>query len=301
MNTELIRHRILEQYEAFSPTEKRVADYLLYARGDELPSSGEIARELYVSEATLTRFAKRCGFHGFRELRYSFPDTPVPSSAPLPDPSTGRVENAYQSLLERTFSSIDGKAVERIAQMLPQADKILICGIGHSGISALEYRMRLLRIGLNVEASNESHMLRIMASLLTENSMLIALSVSGTTKEIVQALQIARSKGSATVLITAAQNPAGEEYCNEILRTGSIRNLTSGIIVSPQLPLLFVFDLLYSRLISNNYSTAMTAHGATLTALGIKPPPEEARHHAQERSDKTESTGKEDSHESSRH
>ena len=301
MNTELIRHRILEQYEAFSPTERRVADYLLYARGDELPSSGEIARELYVSEAALTRFAKRCGFHGFRELRYSFPDTPVPSSTPQPDPSTGRVENVYQSLLERTFASIDEEAVRRVARMLPQADKILICGIGHSGISALEYRMRLLRIGLNTEVSNESHMLRIMASLLTENSLLLALSVSGRTKEIVQALQIARSKGSATVLITAAENPAGEKYCDEILRTGSIRNLTSGIVVSPQLPLLFIFDLLYSQLISNDYSTAMTAHGATLTALGIKPPSEGAMRYPQEKNENDETFSKEDSYGSSRH
>lgn len=281
MNTDLIRHRIREQYENFSPTERRVADYLLYYRGNELPSSGVIARELFISEAALTRFAKRCGFHGFRELRFSYPEPAVSKNTPLHDPEMGRVENAYRYLLERTSASVDEKAVRRVAGYISRAEKTLICGIGYSGISALEYRMRLLRIGLSAEAANESHMLRIMASLLSENSLLIALSVSGTTKEILQALKIAQSKGAKTVLITASHDADGIG-CDEILHAGTIRNLSSGIIVSPQLPLLYILDLLYSHLISENYSSAMSAHSATLSALGLKASADAARHHRPE-------------------
>lgn len=285
MNTELIRQRIREHYEDFTPTERRVADYLLFFRDSELPSTTQISQELFVSEATMTRFAKRCGFHGFREMRFSFFDSPRLSDAPLPDPAASRIENSYQYLMERTISSVDEQAVRRVTGYLQKADTVLVCGIGYSGISAMEYQLRLLRIGLRVEAANESHLLRIMASLLSENSVMIALSVGGSTKEIVQALKIARGKRAKIVLVTSSQKPDGAEYCDEILHTGSIRDLNSGITVSPQLPLLFVLDLLYAQLLSDNFTTAMSAHSATLSALGIRSLPDQAKHHRKDGSE----------------
>lgn len=270
MQNDLIRQRIREQYEEFSTAERRAADYVLYYDGDELPSSGVIAKELFISEAALTRFAKRCGFHGFRELRFSFISIPHVKPETKSDPATERIVNSYGSLIGRTFDVIDETLLSQIAAKMLAADKILICGLGHSGIAALEYRMRLLRIGLPAEVAREGHMIRIMSSLMTEKSLLIALSISGNTKEITQALKIAKSKAAETVLVTAAKDPEGAANSNIILHTGTVRNLAAGIAVSPQLPLLIVFDLLYAELIHQNYQNAMSAHSATLSALGVK-------------------------------
>lgn len=270
MQNDLIRQRIREQYEEFSAAERRAADYVLYYDGDELPSSGAIAKELFISEAALTRFAKRCGFHGFRELRFSYISLPHEKPEMKPDSKTGRMANSYRTLIERAFTAIDEGLVRQIAAKTITADKILICGLGHSGIAAMEYRMRLLRIGLPAEMATEGHMIRIMSSLMTEKSLLIALSISGSTKEIIQALKIAGSKGAETIMITAAKEPEGASYCNTVLHTGTIRNLATGIAVSPQLPLLIAFDLLYAQLIRENYQAAMSAHSATLSALGVK-------------------------------
>ena len=176
-----------------------------------------------------------------------------------PDSQTGRMANSYRTLIERAFTAIDEGLVRQIAAKTITADKILICGLGHSGIAAMEYRMRLLRIGLPAEMATEGHMIRIMSSLMTEKSLLIALSISGSTKEIIQALKIA-----------GAKEPEGASYCNTVLHSGTIRNLATGIAVSPQLPLLIAFDLLYAQLIRENYQAAMSAHSATLSALGVK-------------------------------
>lgn len=59
-------------YSTFTATEKEVAKYFLKGTVPEDFSLKSIAVELAVSEATLVRFAKKCGFKGFREFIYQY-------------------------------------------------------------------------------------------------------------------------------------------------------------------------------------------------------------------------------------
>lgn len=268
MKIHWIKQQIQERYSELTPVERRIADYILTWNEEELPPARKIAAESYVSEAALTRFAKRCGYRGFREFGYSF----YSSAKGQDDQETGAasawVGAAYQTLIEKTLAVTEESQLEELVSQMRQSRRLLVCGIGSSGIAAREYRLRLLRLGFNVEGADESHLMRIMASLTNSDSMLMALSISGNTRETAGALKIAWERGAYTVLITAADKPLGGEYCRKILRIGSLTNLDSGMAVSPQIPLLVAFDLIYACLLREDYVRWTSIHSATLKALG---------------------------------
>lgn len=59
---------IESNYENFTALEKNIADFFMKNEEKMDFSAKEIAKHLFVSEASLSRFAKKCGFRGYRDL-----------------------------------------------------------------------------------------------------------------------------------------------------------------------------------------------------------------------------------------
>ena len=62
-------------YSKLTPLEKRIADYFINQVNDENLSSKAVSQRLYVSEASLPRFAKKIGFKGYRQFVYVYQDS----------------------------------------------------------------------------------------------------------------------------------------------------------------------------------------------------------------------------------
>ena len=59
---------IESNYENFTALEKNIADFFMKNEEKMDFSAKEIAKHLFVSEASLSRFAKKCGFRGYENL-----------------------------------------------------------------------------------------------------------------------------------------------------------------------------------------------------------------------------------------
>ena len=68
-------------YEKYTETERYIADYFLKQARPERLSAELVSKELSVSVASLSRFAKKCGFGGYREFTYEFRNSYVEKSA----------------------------------------------------------------------------------------------------------------------------------------------------------------------------------------------------------------------------
>lgn len=73
-------------------------------------SVNHIAELLYTSKATLTRFAQKCGYHGYKEFIYQYEETFVEKQEKITG-NTRMVLNAYQELLNKTYSLVDESQV----------------------------------------------------------------------------------------------------------------------------------------------------------------------------------------------
>ena len=68
----MVCDNILKGYQDLTAVEKNVADYFLENEEQVDFSSRHVASMLFVSEATLSRFAQKVGYTGYRKFIYDY-------------------------------------------------------------------------------------------------------------------------------------------------------------------------------------------------------------------------------------
>ena len=258
-------------YNDMTNTEKIIAHYFINnAKEDEDLSASNIAEKLHVSEASLTRFSKKCGYLGDREFVYAY-KTNLSKELHFQDQVTKRVLADYDQILKKTYSLIDEQQIKRIVQLVTQAEKVYFYGIVSSGLTALELKSRFMRLGLNCDAFVEPDMMKMNSALLDEKSVVIALSISSNSPAIYSALEQAYQNKAKTVLFTANKNESFDDVCTEVVSVATRKNLNYGNKISPQFPLLVMIDILYSYLLELDDNSSKKRFTSTLEALNKKP------------------------------
>ncbi len=260
---------IEDRYSTLTSMEQRIADYFLnnsFAEGEDL-SARTVAATLYVSEAALSRFAKKCGYKGYREFIFDYRrDKEKDYAKEHLSRITRRVRDTYDMLMEENFRHLDETVIRHAVTLLEGANRVVVCGMGSSGYAALELQMRFMCLGMDITAITDSQMIRIATSLAQPDTLLIALTLSGQTPEILQAISQASQKGAKSLLITSDKKVKGKELCDEIIYVTATPDQAGGTDVSPQFPILVIADILYSYYMESekahkmaNYRTAKTA------------------------------------------
>ena len=113
-----------------------IADYFLNGVENYELSSKDVSKKLFVSEASLSRFAKKLGFSGYREFQFAYKQK-LPSSKEL-DFLTKQVLNSYQKTLEKTYSLINNDQMIRVAMMLDEYERVYVYGIASSAVVAMK-------------------------------------------------------------------------------------------------------------------------------------------------------------------
>lgn len=253
-------------YDRFTVVEKNIADFFIQNKERIDLSSKAIADRLYVSEASLSRFAQKCGYRGYREFMYQYEVTFIED----PESMTGNtrmVLNIYQELLHKTYRLLDEEQIGRIAQYLGNAKRVVVCGKGSSGHAAAEMEMRFMRIGVQIDSLQDSDLIRMQAIFQDQNSLVIGISISGETEEVLYLLREASKRGAKTVLITAQNVDRFFEYCTEVVQMPSLQHLNQGNVISPQFPILLMLDIIYSCYAGQDQRKKERLHGRTLEAL----------------------------------
>ena len=253
-------------YEKFTTVEKSIADFFIQNHERVDLSSKAMADRLYVSEASLSRFAQKCGYRGYREFVYQYEMTFVENRESMTG-NTRMILNAYQELLNKTYSLIDEEQIARIGKYLGQAERVTVCGRGSSGYAAAEMELRFMRIGVNIDSIQDSDRMRMQAVFQDKRSLVFGISVSGETEPVLYLLREARRRGAKTVLITAESPERFREICTEVLRMPSLRYLNQGNVISPQFPILLMLYILYSYYAAQDKGKKELLHDDTLRAL----------------------------------
>lgn len=214
----------------------------------------------------MSRFAKKCGYHGYREFVYEYEESFVEKQESI----TGNIRmvlNAYQELLNKTYNLVNEGQIARISRYLNQAERVITCGKGSSGLAAREMELRFMRIGVDIDSLVESDLIRMQAVFLDKRSLVFALSISGEKEDILYLLQEAHTRGARTVLITANNNHNYNKFCDEALLIPSLKHLNHGKLISPQFPILVMVDIIYSYYVEQDKYQKEILHDYTLRAL----------------------------------
>jgi RpiR family carbohydrate utilization transcriptional regulator len=211
-----ILSQIKDAYAGLRPAERRVADVV---RADVVfsvdASNAEIARRAEVSEPTVTRFCRAIGCDGVRDFKLKLaqsvvvgrlylnleqPPAPPDNVSPMWNAVFGEARNAL-SAVER---QVDPNGVVRAAEMIATAHQVVVFGLGGSSTAlAQETQYRLFRYGVVISAHADPYIMRMTASTLKPKDLVIAISATGRTRELLEAVEVAKHYGASIVGITA--------------------------------------------------------------------------------------------------
>lgn len=254
------------KYDSFTQVEKNIADFFLQNREKIDFSAKNIAEKLYVSEASLSRFAKKCGFHGYREFIYQYEESIIEGKKPVKS-NTRAVLSIYQELLNKTYSLMDEVQIRRVIHYLNESDRVIVCGKGSSGLAASEMEVRFMRIGVNIDSLRDSDRMRMQAVFVDKYNVVFGISISAETEEVMYILKESYKRGAKTILLTANNKDSFKEFCHEVLLVPSLKYLNYGNVISPQFPVLLMLDILYYYYVNQDKNARSTLHDHTLRAL----------------------------------
>ncbi|HEU7037664.1 TPA: MurR/RpiR family transcriptional regulator, partial [Streptococcus pneumoniae] len=205
-------------------------------------TSSEIVSKVKVGEGTLNRFCKKIGYSGFQELKLKMTKDilELESQKMSSDTFIDEIKNNYLSIVESTRKLIDGRQIELAIKLIREANQILMIGVGSSGNAAREFESSLLRIGIISKTVIDTHFQLMHTALLKDNDLIIAFSLSGSTKEVEETLLNAKRKNVKIISITnySSRNIAKLSDCvlltskkESYLEGGSLMAKTSQLFI----------------------------------------------------------------------
>ena len=262
-------------YDEMGKAEKRIADWLMENPGEILPLSIiDLAEKCGCSEATIVRFSKRLGFSGYQELKISLAQenntTTVSTNITVDDSPKeiyDKVCNDIYCSLERTKKVLDNKALKEACEKITNANKIVIFGLGNSASIALDASHKLLRAGCNAFSYSDNHMQVIVASHLTKDDVVIAISHSGSSKDIVEALKTAKQSGATTITITNCGKSPIQKFSDLVLHTASDETKYNILALNSRIAQLSIVNAIYFYLVYHQSEKALESIKETERSL----------------------------------
>ncbi len=213
--------RIAECAPELRDAERKVAGFILddLARAAHA-SINALARQADVSAATVTRFAKAVGCRDVRELKLRLAQAAAVGQrflVPAEDPAGGeaspvaRVFDDVQVALAHNQQLLRQTGFDAAAQALVAARMIYVYGQG-GGSTALadELRFRLVRFGCPVASYQDGLLQRMVASTVTKDCVIVALSATGRVPELLDSCALAKRYGATLIAITAPASPLAQ-------------------------------------------------------------------------------------------
>lgn len=257
---------IESNYENLTNIEKTIADFFIQNRMKMNFSAKAVSEKLFVSEASLSRFAKKCGYRGYREFVYLYEENFVEQKQSMKD-DTRMVLSSYQELLNKCYSLVDEAQIARIGKHLSNTSRVFVCGKGSSGMTAREMEHRFMRIGMDINCIVDGDLMRMRAVFQNKNTLIIGISISGETEAILYTLKKSHQNGAKTILITARNKDEFHDFCDEVVLIPSLKYLNAGNVISPQFPILLMLDIIYAYYVEQDKYRKEILHDDTLKAL----------------------------------
>lgn len=222
--------RLRERLEELNRSERKVANVILEdpAVATSL-SIASLAQAASVSEPTVNRFCRNFGAKGYPDFKIKLAQslaggTPYVTRAVEPGDTatqyTHKIFGATIAALDEAQREVDMAAVERMVDYLTQAKQIHFFGLGASGAVAQDAQHKFFRFNLPVMAYVDVLMQRMVAAACHTGDVVVIISYTGRTRELVDIARVAREAGAVVLGITAPSSPLSLE-CTSTLEVAT--------------------------------------------------------------------------------
>ena len=190
--------RIRQRYQGLAQSDKKLADYLLLQPDTARHlSSQQLANEAGVSQSSVVKFAQKLGYKGFPALKLALsealasqpesPSVPIHNQIRGDDPLRLVGEKLIKENTAAMYATLNVNSEEKLHEcvtMLRSARRIILTGIGASGLVAQNFAWKLMKIGFNAAAVRDMHALLATVQASSPDDLLLAISYTGVRREL---------------------------------------------------------------------------------------------------------------------
>lgn len=216
MNASML-DRIKSQLESLSAAERKVSQLVLGQPNQVIQATvADIAKRAGVSQPTVIRFCRSLGCTGLPDFKLKLAGSlvtgvPYVHSSVRPGDSTSELsakvfDNAVSALL-KCRNDVSPAMLDAAITLLAKARRIEFYGLGNSGIIAADAQHKFFRFDIPAVSYADPHVQAMAASLLGPRDVLVAISTSGRSSELLDAVEIARANRCPVVAITTSGTP----------------------------------------------------------------------------------------------
>lgn len=269
-----------EKQDSLTKSGTIIADYLTrHAEEAQFLSISSLAAECNMAEATIYRFCKQLGFEGYNEMKISLAQAnaaPVAFSSYTLDPTMDtsalcdHVYASFQSAITSTMNSLDFSAIDEAALLLQRASTVYCFGQGGSKIMADDIWARLATISNKFRTCGDNHLQILSASLMSRKDVILFVSYSGATRDMMDTLSVAKKSGAKIILITHYPDAPGTALADIVLLCGAQETPLDGGSIPVKVAELFVAESLVLRYSLDNRELAKMARSKTSAAIAAK-------------------------------
>lgn len=219
-------------------------------------TSGEIARQLAASRATVVRLCKYLGYEGFSDFKAAW----IHETASLTDnqPATQLLPKVAAQVADMTARSIneslvqlDVSAFNRAVAALCAASMVLVFGYIDSYYLAESVEHKLTRAAKRAKAVHHSDEIQTQAHMMNPGDVVIAISQSGDRPKVIDSLRQLRHKGCILITITSQVRSLLAEEADILLLTAARDATVADLPITFRAPQAMLLDMLILQMVAN--------------------------------------------------
>ena len=256
-----ILDRIHAAYYQLTAAERKVADYVLQQYEQvQFMSITQLAEECGIAEATVSRFCRSLKLKGFNAFKIELAHHSVAT-----DPAAQRGKPALSAVgrsrevarlavdaVNQTIELADSESILRSVELFEKAGHVMCIGSGGSMIMASAFANMFSMADPKFYAVADSHSQISAAATMGQKDMIVLFSYSGSTTGGIQVLELAKSRGIATVLVTRYPKSPAAKLADVVLRCGSNEGPFQFGSVPAKVAQLMVMDVLFQEYCCRN-------------------------------------------------
>lgn len=251
-HTSTMKTTIQSHYPSLSKSEKKIAEYVLENFSDIMYLSvTELGEKSGVGETSVFRFCKHIGLKGYHEFKLLIAqdtvmlenETKAKSSDDLKHFAEVIKDNIVDKISE-CMNFLDNQQLDLALSYLEKSKRICFMGLGSSALSAQTAKERFLRLGIIAETAIDAHHQNTVASIFNKEDVIVAFSISGDTKDLIEALEMAHGNKVKIIVVTSYMKSPITKFADIVLVTSGKEHFMEGGTLASSISQLYIVDIL---------------------------------------------------------
>lgn len=271
------------QRDTLTAGERQIADVIL-SDPDRVGrlSSGELAEAADRSQSGVVKFCQKLGFSGYRDLRIE-----IARAAAVRPMAMGAVHGSIEAdddtlvtaqkllaskmhAMQQTLSVNLPQRLDAARDLLTNAARIQLSGVGASSLVARDFAQKLQKLGIPVSYDADSHIQMGTAATLSNRDTLVSISQSGTSMETLRIAETAARRAASVVTITGPHTNPLANLASIMLHTVADEERVRSSSITSRDAQLMVTDLLFLRLVQIRDDSGALIRGAAKAVAPLK-------------------------------